>query len=233
MIYKIACPDCRRSDFPRLQGLLNHCRLKHHREFASHDECVQACSSVVPEDEQPFVVEHGLEVTGMSASLQRLFRMAVGSYEGIVAVPVVGDVADLTGLVRQDESEEELKEPVFVTKTLGHHKDSPALAPFLGRAPKKRQIHVYDEDKTTDIISVDDTVASLREWRKCRGANRLAEGRADEVLFDDKNESSMDGAVAAKGLLTAYEGSRFHIPLRLIVNDYSLRLPEGAWASVI
>ena len=176
-----------------------------------------------------FVVEHGLEVTGMSASLQRLFRMAVRSYEGIVAVPEAGDVTDLTGLMRQEESEEVSKEPAFVTKTLCHHKDTPAPAPFLGRAPKKRQFDVCGEDIISDIISVNNSNILRRGWRKRRGANRLAEGRADEVLFGDENESSTDGAITPKGLLTAFKSSKFHIPLRLIVNDYSLRLPEGAW----
>ena len=59
MIYKISCPDCERTDFTRLQGFLNHCRLKHGREFTTHGECVLASAGLVPEEEQDFVVENG------------------------------------------------------------------------------------------------------------------------------------------------------------------------------
>ncbi|KAL5501431.1 MLP1_7 [Sanghuangporus vaninii] len=236
LIYKIACPDCRRSDFPRLQGLLNHCRLKHHREFASHDECVQACASVVPEEEQEFVVGHGLEVTGMSASLQRLFKMAVGSYDGIVAVPEAEEADELADLVKprsqkKEEEEEGTKDPTFVAKTLGHHKDTPALAPFLGRAPKKRQIHVYDDNRPLDIISVDDD-SQRRATKLPWGASSASTEAIEEATpSEDEFADASDGTVASKEPLKAYEGSRFHIPLRLIVNDYSLRLPEDAQES--
>ncbi|KAL5482793.1 MLP1_8 [Sanghuangporus weigelae] len=236
MTYKIACPDCHRSDFPRLQGLLNHCRLKHHREFASHDECVQACASVVTEDEQEFVVGHGLEVTGMSASLQRLFKMAVGSYDGIVAVPEAEQADELSDLVgpcsqTKEEEGEGMKDPVFVTKTLGHHRDTPALAPFLGRAPKKRQIHVYDDNKPLDIISVDDDFPRCATRLSWSASSAGTEAMEEATPSEDELGDASDGTVASKGLLKAYEGSRFHIPLRLIVNDYSLRLPEDAQES--
>ncbi|KAL5512817.1 hypothetical protein ACEPAG_3083 [Sanghuangporus baumii] len=236
MIYKIACPDCHRSDFPRLQGLLNHCRLKHHREFASHDECVQACASVVPEDEQEFVVEHGLEVTGMRASLQRLFKMAVGSYDGIVAVPEAEEADELSDLVgprsqTKEEMEGGMKDPLFVTKTLGHHKDTPALAPFLGRAPKKRQIHVYDDNRPLDIIKVDDDSPRRATRLPWGGSSASKEATEETTPSEDELGDASDGIVASKGTLKAYEGSRFHIPLRLIVNDYSLRLPEDAQRS--
>ncbi|KAI0771409.1 hypothetical protein BC629DRAFT_767729 [Irpex lacteus] len=77
---KLACPDCGKSSFSSLQGLLNHCRLSHSREFGSHDECVQRCAVLVEtEEEQAWVIANGSEVAGIGIpGLKRLFELAVG-----------------------------------------------------------------------------------------------------------------------------------------------------------
>jgi len=59
-VARLACPDCARTDFPSVQGLLNHCRLRHAREleattsassnvrFSSRQQSAQTLSSVGP-----------------------------------------------------------------------------------------------------------------------------------------------------------------------------------------
>ncbi|KAI5123449.1 hypothetical protein M0805_008821 [Coniferiporia weirii] len=230
MVYKLACPDCGRSDFPRLQGLLNHCRLKHHREFGSHDECVQACAVVVPEDEQPQVLELGLEVTGMSASLRRLFEMAVGSYAGIVGTGEDEEEEREEAAHMRAESEAEVRaaESTLITKTLGHHKDTPALAPFLGRAPKKRQIRAFENEDPIDVLSVGDDRAS-RGWTMCyQERSRVSEKDEEEASLEDEADDNdvLENAVT-QSMPHVQGGSRFHVTARLAISDWSLRLSDG------
>src|SRR6266852_4534974 len=79
-IARLLCPDCSRGDFPRVQSLLNHCRIQHGREFSSHDDCIRGCAVHVPADEETWVIENGNELRhGGLPSLRRLFEIAVGS----------------------------------------------------------------------------------------------------------------------------------------------------------
>ena len=39
---KLVCLDCRRSNFNSVQGFINHCRIAHTRQFASHDAAIEA-----------------------------------------------------------------------------------------------------------------------------------------------------------------------------------------------
>ncbi|KAJ1986000.1 hypothetical protein H4R33_003618 [Dimargaris cristalligena] len=48
-VVKIVCPTCQREQFSTLQGFLNHTRLRHSVEFASHEEAVRLCG--VPLDQ--------------------------------------------------------------------------------------------------------------------------------------------------------------------------------------
>lgn len=229
MMYKLACPDCARSDFPRLQGLLNHCRLKHKREFSSHDECIQHSAIIVLEEEQPWVVEHGLEITGMSASLRRLFEIAVGANGGSVLQSTTEGQPDAT-YGGSDEEDEPDEVSAMIAKTLGHHKDTPALAPFLGRSPKKKQIHASETTEPVDIVGTEDTLKHATTWRM------HYQQRSGVYLMDSDGESESDTEdaittnnteVKAPAPPPTQGGSRFHISARLAISDWSMRLSEG------
>ena len=56
---KLVCLDCRRDNFNSAQGFINHCRIAHNRNLASHDAAAQACGEEV--DYNPAV---GLGVSG-------------------------------------------------------------------------------------------------------------------------------------------------------------------------
>lgn len=236
MVYKLACPDCARSDFPRLQGLLNHCRLKHKREFGSHDECIQHSAIIVPEEEQAWVMEHGLEITGMSASLRRLFEIAVGAGAGGVLGRSDQLAAEgaLDATFGSSDNEDVPEEATMITKTLGHHKDTPALAPFLGRAPKKKQIHVYEDSKSVDIIRIEDADEHATKWtmhyQERSGVTSVDDVESDTLV----EEATTIDNTKAKVILdppTLEGGSRFHISARLAISDWSMRLSEGDFFS--
>lgn len=44
---KLVCLDCRRSNFNSTQGFINHCRIAHARQFASHDAAIEASGEEV------------------------------------------------------------------------------------------------------------------------------------------------------------------------------------------
>ena len=243
-IAKLACPDCARSDFSNLQGLLNHCRIRHGREFGSHDECVQSCAVIVPDEERDWVVANGTELGGISLpSLRRLFELAVGA----------GDNVRILGLRKESEPvrdaaadipEREPEASTELTKTLGYHKDTPALAPFLGREPKKRVINVYDDpDEELDILGDSagptNSLVAVRGWRKHYSHRNTARAELDEASPDpaeppsertandhSHSQTPVDlGPSAAIGVAS----SRFHIVARVKVADSSLWIPPGVY----
>jgi len=48
---KLVCPDCGRLDFGSAQGFINHCRIGHQRNFASHDAAAEGCGEPLEVDE--------------------------------------------------------------------------------------------------------------------------------------------------------------------------------------
>ncbi|PTU22448.1 hypothetical protein P175DRAFT_0529504 [Aspergillus ochraceoroseus IBT 24754] len=53
---KLVCLDCRRDNFSSTQGFINHCRIAHNRNFASHDAAAMASGEPVEVDEAGAVV---------------------------------------------------------------------------------------------------------------------------------------------------------------------------------
>ncbi|KAF9820734.1 hypothetical protein IEO21_01177 [Rhodonia placenta] len=241
-IAKLACPDCARSDFSNLQGLLNHCRLRHGREYGSHDECMQSCAILVPDEERDTVVATGTEVGGISLpSLRRLFEIAVGAGDKVL-IPGIRPREEKSAAAAQETSSEaqDQIQSTHVTRTLGHHKDTPALAPFLGRAPKRRTVHVYDDLATiVDIVSVNDRPTDSTEqakprWRMPYRHRNIARPELDEVPPDlpegapqSENSGPQKGlAQASVSAVPNVASSRFHIVARVKVADHSLWLSQ-------
>ncbi|KAI0667615.1 hypothetical protein C8Q78DRAFT_1071727 [Trametes maxima] len=250
-IAKLECRVCARSDFSKLQGLLNHCRIRHQIEYGSHDECVQSCAVLVPEDQRDWVVAYGTEVGDVSLpSLRRLFEIAVGAGEKVVLprpdpnpAPVKAEDSHTNALPSLAEVQEEMLLPentgAHVTKTLGYHVDTPALAPFLGRAPKKRRINVRANED--DIVNIDDHNNGMRSlkrtWRKPYAHRNIARKELDEIVsLDEPNtridKEASDGPLPDESndtntrVLQALSGTRFHINARVQVADYSLFIPQ-------
>lgn len=54
---KLVCPDCGRHDFGSAQGFINHCRIGHQRNYASHDAAAEGCGQPLEADENGPVKE--------------------------------------------------------------------------------------------------------------------------------------------------------------------------------
>ena len=235
-IARLLCPDCSRGDFPRVQSLLNHCRIQHGREFGSHDECIRGCAVEVPTDEEAWVIENGSELRqGGLPSLQRLFEIAVGSAGSSLGIASVNDTSTIQPGVRQEENripEQETSQPstpltalssTHLSRTLGHHAESPALAPFLGRAPKRRGITSHDENTPVDVGSGGKALVRQR-WHK-------------PFIHRSRARPSLDGAIPAEtpvlqctpNVTPVTQGTRFHIVARVTISDRSLWIPVGGY----
>ncbi|KAI0720588.1 hypothetical protein C8T65DRAFT_293816 [Cerioporus squamosus] len=263
-VAKLACSVCSRSDFSNLQGLLNHCRLRHQLEFGSHDECVQSCAVLVPETERDFVVANGIELAGISIpSLRRLFEIAVGAGES-VKLPEPPNTQPVPPPVKLETSDAPLSPPSeavpsksptpstpppatqqssHVSRTLGYHIDTPALAPFLGRAPKQRRINLHANDE--DLVDIEGTsgssgLQSWRMWRKPYTHRNIAPKELDEVVplaelptnitdnAEKRDERPDDEPIKDEpSRLHMLSGTRFHIAVRIQVADYSLYIPPN------
>ncbi|KAH9942886.1 hypothetical protein B0H21DRAFT_823826 [Amylocystis lapponica] len=246
-IAKLACQDCARTDFSNLQGLLNHCRLRHHREYGSHDECMQSCAVLVPDQEREWVVANGTEVGGISLpSLRRLFEIAVGAGEQVVipGVPGVAAPEQPSGseLSNVEGARESVSGSSHITRTLGHHIDTPALAPFLGRAPKQRRVNVHGDAAVVDIFTLpEEQVERKRRWRMPYNHRNIARPALDEIVSPvpiskpTENEGhdpvpaddTLSGSLQPPSALQSVTSSRFHIVARVKITDHSLWLhPE-------
>ncbi|KAF2461344.1 hypothetical protein BDY21DRAFT_383422 [Lineolata rhizophorae] len=49
-LVELFCDACQRGDFSSVQGFLNHCRIKHNKEYKSHDAAAIACGRPVDEE---------------------------------------------------------------------------------------------------------------------------------------------------------------------------------------
>ncbi|KAL4251232.1 hypothetical protein ABKN59_006315 [Abortiporus biennis] len=262
-VVKLACADCSRTDFSSLQGLLNHCRLRHQRDYGSHDECVQSCAILVEkEEEQVWVIANGIEVAGISLpGLRRLFEIAVGGGQSVLPLPLPSARKEVTPKVEEttpstpstkDEVPTDFTEApttntnsssTLLTRTLGLHEDSPALAHFLGKEPKKRCITAHHENEVVDIFAGVTKPArkSKRDsWRMTFAQRSKAASFVDDVHIQDLTLDEGLKAVSndhdirqehASGTVTPNaiqgSGSRFHIIARVTVEDRSVYIPPS------
>jgi len=236
----MTCPTCARTQFSTLQGLLNHARLAHGIEWASHDACIAACAVPVAsgdEAEKERVEAEGVEVPwgGSVVGLQRLFERAVGFNMPLSLCPKDQLEASVAAATPS----------TLLSRTLGLHADSPALAPFLGKPPKRRCIHTYDEDTNVDILSIDNAARKpapslerseeftrkaeengIHPWRMAYPHRSRARPELDLVV--DPPTLVDDGAdITATAVIPGSTTSRFHITARVCITDRSLYVSPG------
>jgi len=241
-VARIQCSDCGRWDFSNLQGFLNHCRIRHQREYGSHDECIRECSVLVASSERDWVLQHGTEITGVGIpSLRRLFEIAVGKRTAFFPKPEPSLDPDISIIEREGDAivEEPDTEGTHLSRTLGVHEETPALAAILGRPAARRQIRVFDEDELVDIENDKALLGSNRRWKMTYSHRNLArpELEVDSDLTSDtwpKPSSSIgntgDRSHSGREVIPdtgRFGSTRFHITCRIIVTDRSRWLQPG------
>ncbi|KAJ6544654.1 hypothetical protein DFH09DRAFT_1088519 [Mycena vulgaris] len=199
---------------PLSPGLFNHARGTHSLAWSSHDECVRQCACAL-DDVQGGVMDFseldvGVEVGtgGILPGLRSLFQQAVG-----------------------EDDELDFEGETALSRTLGFHMDTPALASFLGREPIRRGVVVWDPDAVVDIDGFDDEKPRARpRWRMpFSHRNVFKDGpSSSDVLPPPTSAPPMhppqsNVAAPTNGMPTA--SSRFHIATRIVVVDRSLWIP--------
>jgi len=237
VVVRLTCPDCSRGDFPRVQSLLNHCRIQHGREFGSHDECIRGCAVQVPADEETWVIENGSELrqSGLP-SLRRLFEIAVGGAGSPLGTASTNDTSTGQPAVGQEDDRSQEREnsqgptPIplsstHLSRTLGHHAESPALAPFLGRASKRRGIMTHDENTPVDIDGGEEA-SVRRRWHKSFIHRSRARPSLD-IAISTPAETPVPQCTPNIAPVT--QGTRFHVVARVTISDRSLWIPVGEY----
>ena len=218
---KIVCTDCSRTNFSTMQGFINHCRLGHFRSYGTHDECIQACGVVVNDSERKDLLAEGVGISTIHLpSLKGLFERAVGLAPNI---PFASDATKLS-----QSAGGSLEATTYLSQTLGLHKDTPTLAPFLGKEIKKKCINIYDDSESLDIISpYDHMISKQRPWIVKHRPRRPADGEWSVIMsaVEDKI-NDVDGPPVLTEPIGS-QSSRFHVTRRVLVSDRSLYLAES------
>lgn len=222
----LKCPVCSRTTFTSLQGLLNHARISHALEWGTHEECVRACAIADPDLNVQDGLEVGVGAGGMLPGLRTIFEMAVGpSYRE-------SGVDDHTP--SHDETTPDCPASTHLTKTLGLHEDSPALAAFLGKEPIRRGIKVYEQDESIDVYTLIQSSSKrtirARERYSQRGEVRGIEENTEvtvetrELSLEAREKSCEDTRNPDSGSKPSAAMTRFHFTTRIVVTDRSLSI---------
>jgi hypothetical protein len=165
------------------------------------------------------VIREGMEVLvdGGLPSLRRIFEIAVGGNGSLGIGDEDSRMEDIPSLSRSATT--------LLTRTLGHHKDTPALAPFLGRAPKQRCINVYAEGVDVDIDTIPSAPKS-KPWRMAYTHRNKARPELDIVA--ESTNGPTDAQLFTKSIVPADTStSRFHMTARIVIADRSLYIAAG------
>jgi hypothetical protein len=248
--YLLKCPTCSRTAFTSLQGLLNHARISHSLEWGTHDECVRACAVSDPNIDINAGIEVGLGPVGVLPGLRTIFELAVGtrSHEFERSNGGGFDMKDIR----------ETSAGSLLTQTLGLHKDTPALAPFLGKRAHRREITVSNEDDPVDILGTDaPNYSTKKTWRMLYAQRSFAAPSIpqeeisltsiSEVYSQPSSSSDKDEGPGVEqdlsktprrsqssplnptiNLPTA--ASRFHFLARVVVADHSLYIDPSSYS---
>ncbi|KAJ3851176.1 hypothetical protein EV368DRAFT_65972 [Lentinula lateritia] len=203
-----------------MQGLYNHGRILHSTDWGSHEQCIKACAVPQEELDADLDLEGGVDVSrGMLLpGVEGLFQMAVeGTRDG-----------NPTSAPSELEVNEPAGRSIHLTKTLGLHSDSPALAQFLGKEAKRKGIKVWDDGKHIDITTFDGNdgpLASKKSWKK-RYNHRNRHPVEEGVIMtnDRRSQLAANSTSFTDSSITAT--SRFHISCRVTLTDSSLFIPE-------
>ncbi|KAF7306427.1 hypothetical protein MIND_00433900 [Mycena indigotica] len=203
----LRCPLCFRTDFNSLQGLFNHARGTHDLGWSSHEECVRHCACTPEELDDP-----GVDFTNLELGSEVSFGSGGMGLRGIFELAVGGDAPlDFEG-------------ETALSRTLGLHSQTPALASFLGKQPIRRGVTVWDPEADVDIDGAGDdtrTSSSNRRWRMPFSHRNVFKDMP--VILDP-----LPAPPATDSATTATAETRFHVTTRVVVADRSLWIPTEA-----
>nr|GAT46034.1 predicted protein [Mycena chlorophos] len=207
----LRCPLCLRTDFGSLQGMYNHARGTHGLGWNSHEECVRQCACT---QEELYEVDGPVDYTNLELGSEVSFGTGGMGLRGIFEQAVGGGDATL-----------DFDGETTLSRTLGLHSQTPALASFLGKQPIRRGVAVWNPDAPVDIDGFGDRDAPKRRWRMpfshrnvFKGGPVVEELPVPRPMAEPAPASNVEGPAE----------TRFHVTTRVVVADRSLWLPPNA-----
>jgi hypothetical protein len=253
IVSKLRCTDCQRTDFPTLQGLMNHCRMAHHKSYNTHEDCVAACAiPVEDEDEREWIMTNGTEIAAgpevSRPSLQRLFARAVGEKPRPSPTPsavLANTTSSEISTVKNEPQDEEMPSHEHSSlvqlmtensATPRHSQHSSALAKLLGKELRRRDIKTVDEVGAIDIgYDVENhTTHVTPRWRmrySVRSGAAVSSPEDTRSAVDDTDipDATLLDTRSPRHISPTLESteSRFHITARIVITDKSRWIPPG------
>ncbi|KAJ7071567.1 hypothetical protein C8F01DRAFT_440709 [Mycena amicta] len=207
----LRCPLCLRTDFGSLQGLFNHARGTHSLAWTSHEECVRHCACAQEE-----LLEGPVDFTNLDLGGEVGFGTGGMGLRGLFEQAVGGDASlDFEG-------------ETTLSRTLGLHSQTPALASFLGKQPIRRGVMVWDPDAVVDIDGFSEEKASSspkRRWRMPFSHRNVFKDVPVATEPPSPSPETPTENTTAAAAATAPPNTRFHVTTRVVVADRSLWLP--------
>jgi hypothetical protein len=232
--------------------------MAHQIHWGSHDDCIAACATpILDGEERQSTLSQGTEVPAGASlslpSLRRLFALAVGEGNEVVMQnqptenvapmsksrknsPMVINPEEAALVLKSDartEGQDPASRSTHASRTLGHYKDSPALATFLGRESRRRCINIYEEEEDVDIGVEATPVEVTPSWRMSFGTrSHIPDVDRDQCHPDDFDSAREDTGAADLAEYNApmainTDANRFHITARVVIADRSLWMPAS------
>ncbi|KAL0066435.1 hypothetical protein AAF712_006477 [Marasmius tenuissimus] len=128
---------------------------------------------------------------------------------------------------------------LHLTRTLGWHSETPALAQFLGKEATRKGIKVGNEEQDVnvdDLLESGPSLASRRRWRmpythrssmKHGSITEHTEEETSAAITEESQLASSSTAIQPD----PSSSSRFHITCRITITDHSLFIPTDCRTS--
>ena len=183
---KLVCLDCRRSNFNSTQGFINHCRIAHSRQFASHDAAIEASGEEI-DNEVEVAGGVGPQVTQITPSASLVHPMIRSARP-----PIMDNRADSN----PEENGKDVADPHMLTPSVSRHgrilsDSSPGFKP----SPQTPRLSMLLAKSGRDI-DLSEMVADAKskvEW------DALQESEPEDA-YDDELEETVPNTRSTRGI---------------------------------
>ena len=189
---KLVCLDCRRSNFNSTQGFINHCRIAHSRQFASHDAAIEASGEEI-DTEVEVAGGAGPQVTQTTPSASLVHPMIRSARP-----PTMDDGARSN----PEENEKDVADPRMLTPSASRHGGIPsASSSGFKPSPHTPRLSMLLA-KTGRDVDLSEMVADAKskvEWEA------LQESEPEDAS-DDELEETVPNSRSTRGIVQSSVG---------------------------
>ncbi|KAJ1978891.1 hypothetical protein H4R35_001727 [Dimargaris xerosporica] len=235
---RITCPTCHRENFNSLQGFLNHTRITHSLEFASHEEAVRLCGAPVDGSNtadanhgQPTRPANVLNPNWLTSSASFLSPPAATTPTGSPALMVPGSSALMSTQALNDSQRSQ------ISAALDYIQRKPAIKVFEEDVDLESDTSMQT-DGASSVTPATEAAAMHTKGIISRSAAKPAKhprttagaAQSQPALFSNHTEpNSLQLPVPIPSLFgrgaNHHRDSRFYTTKRILVGNVSKYLP--------